>query len=56
MVLKFDVVVSGISGRFPECDDIDTFKKKLYEGNSNEFVTNNEKKWTHGFKKNRYGE
>lgn len=55
MAFKFDVVISGISGRFPECDDIDTFKKKLYTGNSNEFITNNDRKWTGGFKLNRYG-
>jgi len=55
MEFNFEVVISGISGRFPECDDIDTFKKKLYAGNSKEFITNNEKKWAKGFKLKRYG-
>lgn len=55
MAFEFDVVISGISGRFPECDDIDTFKTKLYSGDSNEFITSNDKKWTRGFKLNRYG-
>lgn len=55
MDFKFDVVISGISGRFPECDDVDTFKRKLYKGNSEEFITSSDKKWTRGFKLKRYG-
>lgn len=55
MAFKFDVVVSGISGRFPECNDIDTFKKKLYKGNSNEFITSDDRKWNPGFRLNRFG-
>ncbi|KAK7571973.1 hypothetical protein V9T40_014445 [Parthenolecanium corni] len=56
MAFKFDVVVSGISGRFPECNDIDTFKKKLYKGNSNEFITSDDRKWNPGFRLNRFGD
>lgn len=43
MSSKFEVVISGISGRFPECDDIATFKKKLY--NLDNLITVNNRKW-----------
>ena len=45
---KSKVVISGISGRFPDCDDICTFKEKLYNGG--EFVTTDDRKWPVGWK------
>lgn len=48
MAEKFKVVISGVSGRFPECGDVDTFKTKLYEGY--DFVTTDNRKWPVGYK------
>ena len=45
---KFKVVISGLSGRFPECKDIDQFKEKLYNGD--EFVTIDDRKWPVGYR------
>lgn len=45
---KFEVVISGISGRFPECDNVLTFKHKLY--NKEEFITVDDRKWPVGYK------
>ncbi|KAK5643002.1 hypothetical protein RI129_009169 [Pyrocoelia pectoralis] len=38
-----DVVISGISGRFPECDSIEEFKQKLLDGV--DLVTDDERRW-----------
>ncbi|KAB0795973.1 hypothetical protein PPYR_10034 [Photinus pyralis] len=38
-----DVVISGISGRFPECDNIEELKQKLFEGV--DLVTDDERRW-----------
>ncbi|KAK5643465.1 hypothetical protein RI129_007310 [Pyrocoelia pectoralis] len=38
-----DVVISGISGRFPECDNIEEFKRKLFDGI--DLVTDDERRW-----------
>ena len=48
---KFKVVISGLSGRFPECNDVKTFKEKLYNGD--EFVTIDDRRWPVGFKDKR---
>lgn len=47
---KFKVVISGISGRFPECNDVNTFKEKLYNGD--DFVTVDDRKWPVGYRLN----
>lgn len=51
MTSNFEVVISGISGRFPECDDVRTFQEKLY--NSESFITENNRKWSQDYKYNR---
>ena len=48
MAQKFKVVISGISGRFPECDRIDSFKEKLYNGE--DFITVDDRKWPVGYR------
>lgn len=48
MSKKFEVVISGVSGRFPECEDIETFKKILY--NKENPITYNNRKWPIGYK------
>ncbi|XP_066991032.2 fatty acid synthase [Anabrus simplex] len=40
------VVISGISGRFPECDSVKEFCTKLYAGE--DFVTDDDRRWTKG--------
>lgn len=45
---KFKVVISGISGRFPDSDNVDIFKDKLYNGYN--FVTTDNRKWPIGYK------
>lgn len=45
---KFEVVISGMSGRFPECEDVHKFKEKLYNGD--DFITTDNRKWPIGFK------
>ncbi|KAK5642459.1 hypothetical protein RI129_008626 [Pyrocoelia pectoralis] len=39
-----EVVISGISGRFPECENVEEFKQKLFEGV--DLVTADERRWT----------
>ncbi|XP_034245130.1 fatty acid synthase-like [Thrips palmi] len=41
-----DVVVSGVGGHFPECDDLDTFKEALMTGR--DVVTDNAERWKPG--------
>ncbi|XP_065212309.1 fatty acid synthase-like [Planococcus citri] len=43
MTKRYEVVISGISGRFPECDDVTTFKKMLY--NKESPITFDNRKW-----------
>ena len=38
-----EVVISGISGRFPECDNVYEFRDNLF--NKKEMFTENEKRW-----------
>lgn len=45
-IYKGDVVVSGMGGRFPESDDIEEFKKNLYDGV--DMVTMDGKQWPAG--------
>lgn len=41
-----DIVVSGLSGRFPECDSIDEMRQKLYAGV--DMVTDEPSRWPYG--------
>ena len=42
-MLTKDIVISGISGRFPSSRNLDEFKKNLYEGV--DMVTIGEDRW-----------
>ncbi|XP_050542847.1 fatty acid synthase-like isoform X2 [Daktulosphaira vitifoliae] len=41
-----DVVISGISGRLPECDSVNEFRTKLYAGE--DMVTGDPRRWPDG--------
>lgn len=41
-----DVVISGISGRFPNCDTVEEFKEKLFNGT--DIFTEGESRWPDG--------
>lgn len=41
-----DVVISGISGRFPNCDTLEEFKEKLFNGT--DILTEGESRWPDG--------
>ncbi|XP_074593924.1 fatty acid synthase-like [Brevipalpus obovatus] len=41
-----EIVISGASGRFPECDDIDQLCEKLFNGI--DMVTENDERWPQG--------
>lgn len=41
-----DIVVSGFSGRFPECDSIDELREKLYAGV--DMINDNATRWPYG--------
>lgn len=43
MAEKKDVVISGISGRLPECDNVEEFWKALYDGI--DLVTTDDKRY-----------
>ena len=45
-ICQDDVVISGFSGRLPESDSIEEFKKNLYEGV--DMVTDDERRWPSG--------
>lgn len=42
----YEVVISGISGIFPECESLDELEVKLL--NKENVITNDERKWTPG--------
>jgi len=42
----YDVVISGIAGRFPECDSTEEFKDKLY--NNADLLTDDNRRWPPG--------
>lgn len=44
--LDDDVVISGLSGRFPESDSVDEFKRNLFDGV--DMVTDDERRWPKG--------
>lgn len=41
-----DVVISGISGRFPNCNTLEEFKEKLFNGV--DILTEGESRWPDG--------
>lgn len=41
-----EVVISGIAGRFPECNSTEEFKKKLY--NNEDLLTDDNRRWAPG--------
>lgn len=41
-----DVVIAGISGKFPESENIEEFKKNLFDGV--DMVTDDERRWPTG--------
>ncbi|OTF75408.1 hypothetical protein BLA29_006605 [Euroglyphus maynei] len=41
--IKEDIVISGISGRFPESDNMDEFAQKLFSGE--DMVTKDDRRW-----------
>lgn len=43
-----DVVISGMSGRFPECDNVEEFKEKLYL--EEDLVTEDNRRWPPGIR------
>lgn len=51
MEQNFDeIVISGVAGRFPECENVEEFCKSLFEGN--DLVTENDRRFKPG--KNTY--
>lgn len=48
MSQKYEVVISGISGRFPETDSVNEYKKMLYESISP--ITYDNRKWPAGYR------
>lgn len=45
--IEDDVVISGMSGRFPECDSIEEFYEKLFSGI--DLVHDNDTRWPKGY-------
>jgi fatty acid synthase len=41
-----EIVISGIAGRFPECDSTEEFKQKLY--NNEDLLTLDNRRWSPG--------
>ena len=46
MSTKDDIVISGMSGRFPSSRNVEEFKQNLYGGV--DMVTNSEDRWPEG--------
>jgi len=46
MLGSSEVVISGIAGRFPECNSTEEFKQKLY--NNADLLTVDNRRWTPG--------
>lgn len=43
---QLEVVISGIAGRFPECDSTEEFKQKLF--NNEDLLTVDNRRWPPG--------
>lgn len=41
-----DIVISGISGRFPNCDTFEEFKQKLFDGT--DILDKEQDRWPEG--------
>lgn len=41
-----EIVISGIAGRFPECDSTEEFKQKLYD--NADLLTVDNRRWSPG--------
>ena len=48
-VMSEDIVITGISGRFPESDSIDEFANNLY--NRVDMITEDNRRWPTGLNK-----
>lgn len=44
--IEDDIVISGMSGRFPECDSVEEFYEKLFSGI--DLVHENDTRWPKG--------
>lgn len=44
--IQDDIVISGMSGRFPECDNISEFQEKLFAGV--DLIKENDSRWPKG--------
>lgn len=45
-IIDDDIVISGMSGRFPECDTVSEFNEKLLSGV--DLVKDNDSRWPKG--------
>jgi hypothetical protein len=45
-ILKAEVVISGLSGRFPESDNVDEFAQNLY--NKVDMIVDDDRRWPKG--------
>ncbi len=41
-----ELVISGVSGRFPECDNVQEFADHLFAGH--DLITEDDRRWTPG--------
>ncbi|GFW30714.1 hypothetical protein TNCV_4088341 [Trichonephila clavipes] len=46
MIMKSEIVIAGISGRFPESDNVAEFRRNLYQ--KKDLVTESKKRWEPG--------
>lgn len=44
--LDEEVVITGLSGKFPECDSVEEFRQALFDGV--DLVTDDERRWPKG--------
>ena len=42
-IMKDDIVISGIGGRYPESDSLDEFRDNLY--NNVDMITGDDRRW-----------
>jgi hypothetical protein len=47
-ILKEEIVISGLSGRFPESDNVDEFAQNLY--NNVDMIVDDDRRWPKGRK------
>lgn len=51
-IVKDDIVISGIGGRYPESDSLDEFRDNLF--NNVDMITGDDRRWPEGKWKKRY--